>query len=57
MYQAMNTLEMAYSLKNDKQSSEKYFIQCVINGSPNVDAPRTMMNHMTVESQEIQDNP
>lgn len=55
MYQAMNTLAMAYSLKNDKQSAEKYFQQSVINGCPDADVLRTMMNHMTVKSQEMQD--
>lgn len=46
MYEAMNTLVCAYSLKNNWEKAEEYFQKSLLNGAPNIEEVRDYMNHI-----------
>lgn len=48
MHQAMDALALAYSLIGDKDLSEKYYQQSVLNGCKDADLLRTRMNQLAM---------
>lgn len=50
MYQAMNTLALAYSMKNEDAMAEDYYQKSVVNGSPNPEALRILMQRISAEN-------